>query len=336
MAAVARELSEAIRRADPSLSVEHVGSTSVPGCGGKGIIDLAVLYPEGLLAAARDTLDRLGFQKQGGPEPWPEDRPMRVGAVEHDGHIFRVHAHVITLDCDEHRELIRFRDTLRRDASLRRLYEAQKQSILARGVSDSIEYSKAKGIFVEAALKTAFNRKPMPDADANQQRIAETLKQLGVPEGFLAGYRLPRHEECNDLVSVGLDMFDREQRLERETAAQWHAMVAAAKADGVVLLMISAFRSFDYQRKIIERKLAEGQTLEQITRASALPGYSEHHTGRAIDIGTPGSEPLSEEFEKTPAYAWLTRRANEFGFSLSYPRGNSWGIMFEPWHWRFK
>jgi zinc D-Ala-D-Ala carboxypeptidase len=172
--------------------------------------------------------------------------------------------------------------------------------------------------------------------DSYLERIRDTLKELAIPESFLEGYRLPLQLECDNLVSIGLDMFDREQRMEPQAAAQWHAMSTSARADGVVLLMISAFRSFDYQRKIIERKLAQGLTLDEITRASALPGYSEHHTGGAIDIGTPGSEPLVEEFEKTPAFQWLIARGGEFGFSMSYPRNNSLGIMFEPWHWVFK
>ena len=168
-----------------------------------------------------------------------------------------------------------------------------------------------------------------------QERIKETLSILNIPGSFLAHYRLPCHGECEDLVSIGLDMFEREQRMDRSAASQWRAMVAAASHDGAVLLAISSFRSFDYQRGIIQRKLAEGLTIEQILRASALPGYSEHHTGRAIDIGTPGSEPLTEGFEKTPAFDWLTRRGRDFGFSMTYPRDNPYGIMFEPWHWMF-
>jgi D-alanyl-D-alanine carboxypeptidase len=175
----------------------------------------------------------------------------------------------------------------------------------------------------------------MHNTGSYRERVTETLGLLAIPEAFLAHYRLPLHYECEDLVSIGLDMFDREQRMERSAAAQWDAMVAAAGRDGVVLLIISAFRSFDYQRKIIERKLAEGLTIEQILRASALPGYSEHHTGRAIDIGTTGSEPLTEGFEQTTAFDWLTRRGRDFGFSMTYPRNNPYGIMFEPWHWMF-
>jgi GrpB-like predicted nucleotidyltransferase (UPF0157 family) len=150
---VADLLRGAIQGIEPQLEVEHVGSTSVPGCGGKGIVDLAVLYPAGFLAGARAVLDGLGFQKQGGPEPFPESRPMRVGSVEHDGRPFRIHAHVIALESEEHGELVWFRDTLRGDPTLRQSYEGRKRAILASGIQDSIEYCKAKGAFITDALK---------------------------------------------------------------------------------------------------------------------------------------------------------------------------------------
>jgi GrpB-like predicted nucleotidyltransferase (UPF0157 family) len=150
---LAHRLGEAIRNVEPRLQVEHVGSTAVPGCGGKGIIDLAILYPAGLLATARNVLDGLGFQKQGGPEMFPEERPMRVGGIEHHGHCYRIHAHVIALDSDEHRELVWFREELRGDAALRRRYEERKQAILATGIDDSLEYCKAKAGFISDVLK---------------------------------------------------------------------------------------------------------------------------------------------------------------------------------------
>src|SRR3989454_9147925 len=149
---VARLLRDAIRSVEPQLQVEHIGSTAVPGCGGKGIIDLAILYPEGLLARARAVLDGLGFQKQGGPEPFPENRPMRVGSVEHEGRPFRIHAHVIALGSEEHGELIWFRETLRGDSALRQSYEERKQAVLAMGIEDPLEYCKAKGAFITDAL----------------------------------------------------------------------------------------------------------------------------------------------------------------------------------------
>ena len=169
-----------------------------------------------------------------------------------------------------------------------------------------------------------------------EERVSQVLSELGVPASYMTEHQRPLHCECEDLVSIGLDMFGREQLLERRAAAQWQTMAAKAAADGIVLLAVSGFRSFDYQRQIIERKLSAGLTIEQIICVSALPGFSEHHTGRAIDIGTTDSEPLTEGFEKTPAFEWMKRKGQDFGFQMTYPRDNPFGIIYEPWHWIFE
>jgi len=103
----------------------------------------------------------------------------------------------------------------------------------------------------------------------------------------------------------------------------------------VELQIVSAFRSIEYQLGILQRKLDRGQTIAQILRVSAAPGYSEHHSGRALDITTPGFAALEEEFENSPAFAWLKKNGRRFGFRLSYPRRNPHGIAYEPWHWCF-
>lgn len=152
---VAASVAQMILAADGKFRVEHVGSTAVPGCWGKGIVDLFLLYPAGRLADAREILDRLGFQPQGGPEPFPETRPMRVGMVEHLGREYRVHVHVLEDGCTEARDLVRFRDLLRGNVGLRRAYEMEKRAILSRGITRSTQYSKAKGEFIRTALAAA-------------------------------------------------------------------------------------------------------------------------------------------------------------------------------------
>ena len=110
-------------------------------------------------------------------------------------------------------------------------------------------------------------------------------------------------------------------------------MREAAASDGVELQIVSAFRSVEYQLGIIRRKLERGLAMDDILRVSAAPGYSEHHSGRAFDLTTPGYKALEEEFEKSPAFVWLSTNANVYGFTMSYPRGNKHGIAYEPWHW---
>jgi GrpB-like predicted nucleotidyltransferase (UPF0157 family) len=133
--------------------VEHIGSTSVPGCAGKGVVDLMLLYPEGSLGAARDVLDALGFQRQSTRDPWPEERPMRIGSLVHDGTAFNLHVHVIAAGSPEVQELRRFRDGLRAAPNLVAAYVAAKRAILAEGITDTVDYCIRKGEFVTAALQ---------------------------------------------------------------------------------------------------------------------------------------------------------------------------------------
>lgn len=154
------------------------------------------------------------------------------------------------------------------------------------------------------------------------------------PEGYEA--RMPPQAEATELISVGLDVFGREQRLVPGTAKAWAAMSAAAAGEGVRLLLVSGFRSLARQREIVERKFAAGVPWAEILRVNAYPGHSEHHTGRAVDIGSPDSEHLSESFEATREFRWLTGRAERFGFALSYPRSGDGGVGYEPWHWLWR
>jgi GrpB-like predicted nucleotidyltransferase (UPF0157 family) len=139
----------------PGVVVEHVGSTSVPACAGKGIVDLMLVYPEGQLAAARDLLDALGLQRQTGRDPFPEERPMRIGSLLHDGKAFNLHVHVIAAGSPEVQVLQGFRDRLRAEPALLAAYVAAKRAILAEGCTDPIDYCYRKGEFIVAASSTS-------------------------------------------------------------------------------------------------------------------------------------------------------------------------------------
>ncbi len=158
-------------------------------------------------------------------------------------------------------------------------------------------------------------------------------RELGIPADYAAARGLPHFPEARRLVEVGPNLVGRMQRLAPEAALKWRQMTAAAEGGGIRLLLVSGFRSFDYQGELIRKKLAQGQAIAEILRVNAAPGFSQHHTGLAIDIATPGSRPLTEEFEHSEAFAWLREHAATFGFSMTYPRDNPWGFIYEPWHW---
>ena len=151
---VAKRVGHLIESHLPGVVVEHIGSTAVPGCAGKGVVDLMVLYEPGQLHAVRKGLDALGFQWQTGRKPFPEERPMRIGSIEHDGTRFRLHVHVIAVDSPEVLELQTFRDRLREDPALLEQYVALKRRIIAEGVTDSLDYSIRKGEFIAGILQS--------------------------------------------------------------------------------------------------------------------------------------------------------------------------------------
>ncbi len=164
-------------------------------------------------------------------------------------------------------------------------------------------------------------------------RVAQIHRELGIPKDYAQRFQLPLRTETRELVSIGADVYGREQKLHPQVAEHWQAMRSQAQRDNVLLLVISAFRSVDYQRGVIARKLARGKSLDEILKVNAAPGYSEHHTGYALDLTTSGQMSLETGFENTNAFTWLMQHAGHFGFQLSYPRENPHGIAYEPWHW---
>ena len=172
--------------------------------------------------------------------------------------------------------------------------------------------------------------------DPLQQRLRQLHDALGIDPDYPQRCAMPLCPEPQELADSGPDMFDRPQRLTPEALAAWRRMQSLAAASGIELLLVSAFRSWQYQHDLIARKLEKGQQINDILLVNAAPGFSEHHSGRAIDIATPGCEVLTEAFENTPAYQWLEQNAADFGFHLSFPRDNDLGIAYEPWHWCFR
>lgn len=164
-------------------------------------------------------------------------------------------------------------------------------------------------------------------------QLDEILARIGLSQADVADRR--PFPEASDVVSVGPDCHSREAFLAREAAAAWLAMRDAAKAAGLDLLLVSAFRSYEYQKGLWEKKLRAGQTPVEIRRVLGLPGFSQHHTGCAIDVGAPGCADLTERFESTREFGWLGEQAAGFGFTMPYSRGNRHGVTYEPWHWVF-
>lgn len=170
--------------------------------------------------------------------------------------------------------------------------------------------------------------------------MSDALRQIHAELGIAPDYANRRGlvlcPQASQLTPLGLDVLSRDQFAAPAAAIAWASMRDAAALQGIALQLVSAFRSIDYQAALIRRKLQQGQSIDDILQVSAAPGYSEHHTGLAFDLTTPGSELLEISFADTSAFAWLMQNAADFGFYLSYPQGNPYGIAYEPWHWAFR
>ncbi|MEM7725028.1 MAG: M15 family metallopeptidase [Cyanobacteria bacterium P01_A01_bin.45] len=127
-------------------------------------------------------------------------------------------------------------------------------------------------------------------------------------------------------------------KMHKSAALKYQEMARTARQAGVNLVAISGFRTINSQEQLFfDIGARRNQTPAQRASVSAPPGYSEHHTGYAVDIGD-GVAPatnLSPKFENTKAFKWLENNAARYGFELSFPKGNSQGVSYEPWHWRF-
>jgi D-alanyl-D-alanine carboxypeptidase len=161
----------------------------------------------------------------------------------------------------------------------------------------------------------------------------DLFADLRIPSDYGRNPRRPRFSEADELEDVEPNLVGTMQRLAPATAAAWREMKAGAADAGVQLLLVSGFRSIRHQADLIRRKLAAGQSIENILTVNAAPGFSEHHTGRAVDLATPGTRPLTADFDTSAAFLWLQANARAFGFRMPYGRGNRFGFEYEPWHW---
>jgi zinc D-Ala-D-Ala carboxypeptidase len=146
--------------------------------------------------------------------------------------------------------------------------------------------------------------------------------------------------DINQMMPVGSYASGKEQRLEylnKETGLAFMKMIYAARDEGVWIVPVSGFRSIEQQTKLFEQQTRRRGSSQEAAKVSAPPGYSEHHTGYALDL-TDGKSPkldITVDFEKTDTFRWLTRRGKEFGFEISFIRNNKQGVIYEPWHWRY-
>ena len=125
--------------------------------------------------------------------------------------------------------------------------------------------------------------------------------------------------------------------LRSEAKKNLDSLISGANSSNVNLKIISGYRSQSSQATLYNSYVKrDGQAAADMY--SARPGYSEHQTGLAIDLGnTNGSCDLEVCFENTTGGLWIKANVQNYGFIVRYPNGKTdiTGYQYEPWHLRY-
>ena len=168
----------------------------------------------------------------------------------------------------------------------------------------------------------------------DSQQLTMSTLQSEVDKGTDKLFGHHRHVECERSKLVPIQGAYRTELLRPSAARAFEEMQADARRDGVALHLVSGFRSVGHQEDLYFGVKAErAQSSRERAMVSAPPGFSEHHTGYALDI-CDETLSLDESFASTRAYRWLQRNARSYHFEVSLPQNGE--VTFEPWHWRFE
>lgn len=182
--------------------------------------------------------------------------------------------------------------------------------------------------------------------DAFEAKVSEVASSVGTLEKlnsldpellkkYSRVYFLNEHYQPSSLSVIDSDfVFDEGKKLliHSNVRASLERMLTDAKEDGAELTVLSSYRSFGEQAT-----LKNGYVIKYGTGANAFSadqGYSEHQLGTTVDLGTPLNGRSWNTFDQTKGYAWLVEHAHKYGFTLSYPKDNTY-YQYEPWHWRY-
>lgn len=202
-------------------------------------------------------------------------------------------------------------------------------SFLSKSTADTAENSRKPN---NTDATAPGDSKPQV-AQASSESINLAIEDTDADE--LLGHR--RYDLASEESLVTLNP-NSSIKLQPDVQEAVNRMIEKARIEGVQLGIISGFRTLEDQQYLyFDLKAERGQSVTDRAAVSAPPGYSEHHTGYAVDFIDP-SEPdtdLKESFETTAAFRWLEKNSPYFNFELSFPKDNESGVSYEPWHWRY-
>lgn len=207
-----------------------------------------------------------------------------------------------------------------------------RETIDDKNIEDSITVGVDKN--TESSINNSEEHKEAFSKDLQQGTNLQYLMLINKNNEIAPDY------EPNDLVipsirfgNIGNMMV---QYVRTDVAVALEQLFKAAKNEGINLIAISGYRSYEYQDNLYDNEVNNVGEI-QANRYVAKPGQSEHQTGLAMDILSNDYMELDQGFEDTEAFNWLEKNMSKFGFILRYPKGkeNITGYGYEPWHIRY-
>lgn len=193
----------------------------------------------------------------------------------------------------------------------------------------------------ESIIEEPIVEEPKQDVPVKEEPVIEEVDMSGA-KGYVGNEVLPQEPTIVNGVLIASKKYPLPSTYapgeSKEARAAFQEMAAEATLSGYDLIAFSTYRSFDYQTQLYDRYVTnDGQ--DAADRYSARPGYSEHQTGLAFDIGEQHFEQhfAKESFGETEAGKWVAANAHKYGFIMRYPNGSEkiTGYMYEPWHFRY-
>ena len=164
-------------------------------------------------------------------------------------------------------------------------------------------------------------------------KLSKTDKEL--LQKYSKVYFLNENYVPSSLINIAPDYLfnkNREEKIHTQVYPYLQDMITDAQEDGIDLKIISAYRSFGEQSALKGNYVVTYGS--GANKFSADQGFSEHQLGSAVDLTTADLGSGYTGFGADDAFIWMQNNAYEYGFILSYPKGNAY-YQYEPWHWRF-
>lgn len=181
--------------------------------------------------------------------------------------------------------------------------------------------------------------------------------QKALPDSNVKDWNLvlvgPKNKIENEVAESQLTtLSDDSHQVDSRIAADYEAFSEAATKAGFPLVIISAFRSVESQKEVFDTNvsglingngMSEADAITKTKETMTEPGYSEHHTGLAIDIvdqewyNSYSTQVLDASYGDHDGAKWIAENAPKYGFIIRYPkdRQDITGITYEPWHIRY-